>query len=1042
MLFDGSTTRKRQISLGGRKAADAHQSSSEIIARAREERAQRQYARDLKAAAERAQSFARRGSEVKRAKEGTRHAWVSRYGDEGVHGNVRDWRYVAEFVFFADSARDWLACARMCEKLLEGGVETASALVTRIAVDGTNDALSTRRAILRLSKLARVILASMRSARRVREDAGGETTGRRRGALTSASASAVDVMSAAILALTIDDAIANEGMCLGQVIAEALCEEDSVANLRGILMDFDDDEDAENSSLRAAMRVLCERMSKCGNSQALGWMLATRPQVWKIFGDERTYQSTHELWSFVLTQVATRSDLRGDKNANGLHAVDFALDNILYPMKHYIESSSIHVGRAFVLAVTKLLTSEYLSAYLFTANAASLYDDDDGDEADAIEVDDDDDEGLKSSMSRLWAVRREGRRAKPVPADVNMKMVSESPTFTHLREFFSVNMCFSRLVDNVLPVNDVSACIESSPIFCEFVVACDTVLKGMERDTLLRTLAFGTNCLNRLWTGLTRTCDVSDRSYRRNICVFAKIYHLYTMISDDEEFYRLKNPLNMQETGQLVAMLRDVLWQLLWTERGPDGTCYQDLSAADEYADAETWYACSTTLAHLHDRNGRQQFTDPMEFHVLRDNIDIMSLLQEAKESKSRASTLLSAAPCLVPFEVRVHTFMDARKRDRQTSGVGYAGIRVRRGNLLEDGVNALSAKLTESLEGIIRVQFVNEQGLDEAGVDGGGLFKDFLNDLITEAFDPKFGLFVETPERTLYPNPASEIHAGAKHLQYFYFLGAILGKAAYEGILLDVPLAGFFLAALKGRHVEFNDLTTLDPELYRNLVSLKRYPGDVRDLCLYFTAIDRSGMDEQEIELVPHGSSIEVTNANVPRYIHCMSQFLLRAQIHRQIACFVSGFEIMMRKRWLNMFTPAELRLLISGQRTGSMDIADMAAHCEYSGGYAPDHPVIRTFWNVMREITPDEQRQVLKFITSCSNTPLLGFSHLEPRLVIHRSGTAGSEAADSTADLTRLPTAATCMNLLKLPPYTSKDALKSKLLYAVQSNSGFDLS
>jgi ubiquitin-protein ligase E3 C len=123
-------------------------------------------------------------------------------------------------------------------------------------------------------------------------------------------------------------------------------------------------------------------------------------------------------------------------------------------------------------------------------------------------------------------------------------------------------------------------------------------------------------------------------------------------------------------------------------------------------------------------------------------------------------------------------------------------------------------------------------------------------------------------------------------------------------------------------------------------------------------------------------------------------------------------------------------------------MDIADMAAHCEYSGGYAPDHPVIRTFWNVMREITPDEQRQVLKFITSCSNTPLLGFSHLEPRLVIHRSGTAGSEAADSTADLTRLPTAATCMNLLKLPPYTSKDALKSKLLYAVQSNSGFDLS
>ena len=94
------------------------------------------------------------------------------------------------------------------------------------------------------------------------------------------------------------------------------------------------------------------------------------------------------------------------------------------------------------------------------------------------------------------------------------------------------------------------------------------------------------------------------------------------------------------------------------------------------------------------------------------------------------------------------------------------------------------------------------------------------------------------------------------------------------------------------------------------------------------------------------------------------------------------------------------------------------------------------------MRTISPDDQRLVLKFITSCSNTPLLGFSHLEPKLCVHRSGTAGTDAPDATADLTRLPTAATCMNLLKLPPYSSDDALREKLMYAVKSGSGFDLS
>jgi len=42
----------------------------------------------------------------------------------------------------------------------------------------------------------------------------------------------------------------------------------------------------------------------------------------------------------------------------------------------------------------------------------------------------------------------------------------------------------------------------------------------------------------------------------------------------------------------------------------------------------------------------------------------------------------------------------------------------------------------------------------------------------------------------------------------------------------------------------------------------------------------------------------------------------------------------------------------------------------------------------------------------------------------------------------LPRLPSAATCMNLLKLPKYDSEEMLKEKLLYAIRSNSGFELS
>ena len=44
--------------------------------------------------------------------------------------------------------------------------------------------------------------------------------------------------------------------------------------------------------------------------------------------------------------------------------------------------------------------------------------------------------------------------------------------------------------------------------------------------------------------------------------------------------------------------------------------------------------------------------------------------------------------------------------------------------------------------------------------------------------------------------------------------------------------------------------------------------------------------------------------------------------------------------------------------------------------------------------------------------------------------------------ADVDRLPTASTCYNMLKLPNYRRASTLKKKLVYAITSNAGFDLS
>lgn len=56
-----------------------------------------------------------------------------------------------------------------------------------------------------------------------------------------------------------------------------------------------------------------------------------------------------------------------------------------------------------------------------------------------------------------------------------------------------------------------------------------------------------------------------------------------------------------------------------------------------------------------------------------------------------------------------------------------------------------------------------------------------------------------------------------------------MLGKAVYEGILLELPLAGFFLKKFSGCAADLGDLASLDPEVHRHLLALRHYKGEAR---------------------------------------------------------------------------------------------------------------------------------------------------------------------------------------------------------------------
>ncbi|XP_036288604.1 ubiquitin-protein ligase E3C isoform X7 [Pipistrellus kuhlii] len=335
--------------------------------------------------------------------------------------------------------------------------------------------------------------------------------------------------------------------------------------------------------------------------------------------------------------------------------------------------------------------------------------------------------------------------------------------------------------------------------------------------------------------------------------------------------------------------------------------------------------------------------------------------------SEERQLAILTELPFVVPFEERVKIFQRliyADKQEVQGDGPFLDGINVtiRRNYIYEDAYDKLSPENEPDLKKRIRVHLLNAHGLDEAGIDGGGIFREFLNELLKSGFNPNQGFFKTTNEGLLYPNPAAQMLVGDSFARHYYFLGRMLGKV---------------------------------------------------------------------VELKFGGKDIPVTSANRIAYIHLVADYRLNRQIRQHCLAFRQGLANVVNLEWLRMFDQQEIQVLISGAQV-PISLEDLKSFTNYSGGYSADHPVIRAFWRVVEGFTDEEKRKLLKFVTSCSRPPLLGFKELYPAFCIHNGG----------SDLERLPTASTCMNLLKLPEFQDEALLRSKLLYAIECAAGFELS
>ncbi|KAG6810921.1 hypothetical protein H0H92_009816 [Tricholoma furcatifolium] len=396
----------------------------------------------------------------------------------------------------------------------------------------------------------------------------------------------------------------------------------------------------------------------------------------------------------------------------------------------------------------------------------------------------------------------------------------------------------------------------------------------------------------------------------------------------------------------------------------------------------------------------------------------------------SGSFSLLVHNPRVLDFDNKRNYFnQQLHRRPHSREHHGTLQLNVRRARVFEDSFQHLQRKTGDQIKyGKLSVRFY-----DEEGVDAGGVTREWFQILARQMFDPNYALFQPCAADKLTYQPNKNSWVNPEHLTFFKFVGRVIGKAIYDGRLLDAYFARSLYRQLLGKPVDYKDVEWVDPEYYNSLCWILENDPTVLDLTFSVEA-DEFGVN-RIVPLKEGGESLAVTQENRREFVQLSAQYRLYSSIQKQIESLLSGFYEIIPKDLITIFTEKELELLISG--TPDIDVDEWRAATEYNG-YTSSDPNIVWWWRALKSFNRDERAKVLSFATGTSRVPLGGFVDLQgvqgvQRFSIHKA----------YGESDRLPQAHTCFNQIDLPQYTSYEMLRQQLLLAInEGGEGFAFS
>ncbi|KRX60679.1 E3 ubiquitin-protein ligase NEDD4, partial [Trichinella sp. T9] len=353
--------------------------------------------------------------------------------------------------------------------------------------------------------------------------------------------------------------------------------------------------------------------------------------------------------------------------------------------------------------------------------------------------------------------------------------------------------------------------------------------------------------------------------------------------------------------------------------------------------------------------------------------------------------------------------------------------MHIRRDHVFEDSFRAIMSVTTSRADVLKAKLWIEFDG--EANY--GGVAREWFFLLSHEMFNPYYGLFEYSAmdNYTLQINPNSGL-CNDDHLSYFRFVGRVMGIALHHGKLLDAFFIRPFYKMMLGKPICLNDMESVDSEYYNSLLWIE--DNDPSELELRFVVDEEVFGVTQTRELKPGGADILVTNDNKNEYINLVIKWRFVSRVTDQMNALMSGLNEFIMQNLLTIFDPHELELLMCGLQ--KIDVKDWKDNTLYKGGYNANHPVIQNFWKCVLSFDNEMRSRLLQFVTGTSRVPMNGFREL------YGSNGLQKFTIEKWSTPEMLPRAHTCFNRLDLPPYTSYQDLKDKLVKAIENSASFE--